>query len=114
MKKIVLILLALMSIGSVSGQGPQRVQAIRTPIVRELPNGESLTILLRGDERKHWVMTTDGWEIEERNEFFYYVTRSRKGEKVVSRRRAHAPEQRSKCEMRWLKRKGVNRMVIAE
>lgn len=110
MKKITLILVALMSIGSgvVFGQqGPQRVQAIRTPIVRELPNGDSITILLRGDERKHWTMTTDGWGIiEQKNGYFYYQKEGKDGTLVATRRKAHDEAKRSKCEKKWLMKKG--------
>lgn len=113
MKKITLILVALMSIGSgvMFGQHdlqrPQKVPAIRTPIVRELPNGDSITILLRGDERKHWTMTVDGWAVKEKdNGYFYYQTAGKDGKLVTTIRKAHDEGKRKKCEKKWLEKKG--------
>lgn len=111
MKKIILTLGLMLTlvILPTMGQAPQRVQAIKDPIVRELPNGDSLTIYLRGDERHHWTMTLDGWAILEKdNGYFYYQRVNRKGELKVSCRKAHNEDQRSKCERRWLDKHGKN------
>ncbi len=87
---------------------PARVQAVKAPIARELPNGDTLMVYLRGDERIHWSMTLDGWQIEEHKGWFYYVT-ERRGAIVRSCRKAHNEDKRSKCEQKWLTRKGINR-----
>lgn len=115
--KAVVIGLMTISAGNIvlaqnlSSEGkPQRVQAIKSPIARELPNGDTLMVYLRGDEHMHWTMTLDGWEIVEKdNGYFYYQTLNRKGEKIASRRKAHNEDKRCACEQRWLTKKGVKK-----
>lgn len=113
MRKITIIMMMLMtSIISLQAQNaPSKVQAIRTPIVRELPNGDTLTIYLRGDEHKHWTMTLDGWGIVEKENGYFYYQKAKKGSETLrtSCRKAHEEGKRSKCEKRWLEKHGVKR-----
>lgn len=89
---------------------PSRVPAYRGMIEYEQPNGEILRTYLRGDERSHFSMTEDGWEIiADPKGWMKYAKRNRKGEKVISCRKAHNVEKRSRCEKRWLERKGIVR-----
>jgi hypothetical protein len=112
MKKILVVaLMGLMSIGLwAQGQakGPAKVPAYKGLIERVQPNGDTLRTYLRGDEHKHWMMTEDGWQIQESKRGWYkYAKKNRKGEVVTSCRKAHNAEKRSKCEKKWLEKKGV-------
>ena len=90
---------------------PQKnVPAYRGIIERTQPNGDVLRTYLRGDERKHWSMTEDGWQIMEgKNGWFRYAKLNRKGEVVIGCRKAHNADKRSKCEKRWLERHGIKK-----
>ena len=111
MKHILLTVLALCALaGGLNAQAPQRVPAAPYPIVREQPNGETVTILMRGDERMHWMMTEDGWQILETKRGWYkYAKMNRKGQVVTSNRRAHDAEKRTKCEKKWLEKHGIRK-----
>lgn len=120
MKKI-LFLVAMMATMTVFGQygacqaqeaAPQKhnVPAYRGVIERVQPNGDTLRTFLRGDERKHWLMTEDGWLIrEDKNGWLKYCKTNNKGEVVLSCRKARNAEKRSKCEQRWLEKRGVKK-----
>lgn len=86
------------------------VPAYRGLIERKQPNGYVLRTYLRGDERMHWVMTEEGWQIREDKKGWYkYCKLNRKGEVVITRRKAHNAEDRSKCENRWLEKHGIKK-----
>ena len=108
MKKVILIAVMAMMVLGVQAQAPAKVPAYRGLIERVQPNGDTLRTYLRGDEHMHWVMTEDGWQIKETEKgWLKYCQKNRKGEVVVSRRKAHNAEKRSKCEKRWLEKKGI-------
>lgn len=109
MKKIFLIVAFLgMILVGVNAQGPARVPAYRGLIERVQPNGDTLRTYLRGDERMHWMMTEDGWQILENDKgWLKYAKQNRKGQVVSSCRKAHNAEKRSKCEKRWLEKHGI-------
>ena len=115
MKKIILLALAgMMTLGLRAATSPNEVPhknavpAYRGLIERVQPNGDTLRTYLRGDERKHWAMTEDGWQIKESDKgWLKYAKKNRKGQVVISLRKAHNVEKRSKCEKRWLERHGV-------
>lgn len=89
-----------------------RVPAYPGLIERTQPNGDTLHTYLRGDERKHWMMTEDGWRINENKKgWLKYVKKTRKGEYVLSCRKAHNAEDRKRCEKRWLERHGVKELI---
>lgn len=107
MKRILLV--ALMA---VLCAGAWAVPAYPGIIERVQPNGDTIRTYLRGDERKHWLMTEDGWQIQENSKgWLVYVKLNRKGEVKTTCRKAHNEEKRSKCEKRWLERKGIKRNV---
>jgi len=110
MKKILLVaIIALMTAG-VYAQAPARVPAYRGMIERVQPNGDTIRTFLRGDERKHWMMMEDGWQImEAKNGWLKYAKLDRKGKAVMSRRKARNVENRSKCEQRWLEKHGIKK-----
>ncbi len=101
-----LVLLALSS----HAQTVRRVPAYRGVIERVQPNGDTLLTYLRGDERKHWMMTVDGWQIaENRRGRLCYMMRNRHGDAVVSRKTAHNAADRKRHEQRWLNRYGIKK-----
>lgn len=113
MKKILLMgaLMAVMMV-EVNAQKPARVPAFRGIIERVQPNGDTLQTYLRGDERMHWMMTEDGWQIIETPKGWYnYAKTNRKGEVVNSRRKAHNEADRSKCEKKWLEKHGIKKHI---
>lgn len=113
MKKIITILFAAILATGLQAQAPARVPAYPGLIERVQPNGDTLRTYLRGDEHKHWMMTEDGWQIlESEKGWLKYARKNRKGEIVISCRKAHNAERRSKCEKRWLERKGVKMIVV--
>ena len=94
----------------VQAQQPARVPASRGIIERVQPNGDTLRTYLRGDERMHWMMTEDGWEIRETAKGWYkYAKLNRKGESVASCRKAHNEADRKKCETKWLEKHGIKK-----
>lgn len=113
MKKVVLLMavMALFVLG-VKAQQPAKVPAYKGVIERVQPNGDTLQIYLRGDERMHFSMTLDGWQIKE-NESGYicYAQQKRDGSIIASKKVAHNEADRTKCEKRWLKRKGIKKVV---
>lgn len=111
MKKILTILLAVIALG-VQAQQPQKVPAYRGEIVREQPDGYQLKTYLRGDERSHYAMTIDGWQIKENPKgFLCYAIQKKDGSIVPSRKVAHNEADRKKCEVRWLQRKGIKKNI---
>ncbi len=109
MRKI-LLLVAVMAMTAVgmNAQQPAKVPAYKGLIERVQPNGDTLRTYLRGDEHKHWMMTEDGWQIKESKKgWLKYAKLNRKGEAVISCRKAHNAEKRSQCEKRWLDKHGI-------
>ena len=108
MKKIITIVFAVLLAYNLYAQQPMRVPAYQGLIERVQPNGDTLRTYLRGDERSHYMMTEDGWQIsEDAKGWLRYTKRNRKGELVTGCRKARNAENRSQCEKRWLKRHGV-------
>ena len=113
MKKILLLVAfaATMAMGAYA-DAPAKVPAKPDMIERVQPNGYVLRTFLRGDERMHWTMTQDGWQIRETKKgWLKYCKLNRKGEVVVSCRKAHNVEDRSKCETKWLNKKGIMKIA---
>lgn len=88
---------------------PARVPAYRGVIDKVQPNGDTLQIYLRGDERMHWTMTLDGWQILTNRKGWICYAKARKEEVIPSCRKAHNEGQRTRCEMRWLERHGIRK-----
>ena len=111
MKKTVLLIavMAMMALG-VRAQEPARVPAYRGLIERVQPNGDTIRTYLRGDERMHWMMTEDGWQIKETKKGWYkYAKLNCKGQPVASCRKVHNADKRSKCEIKWLNKYGIKK-----
>ena len=111
MKKSFLLIavMAMMVLGT-QAQTPEKVPAYRGVIERAQPNGDTLRTYLRGDEHFHFAMTEDGWQIkEDKKGWLKYAKLNRKGEVVISWRKAHNAEKRSKCEKKWLEKHGIKK-----
>lgn len=105
MKKIILI--ALSALGTLSAW----CVPARPGIIEHIqPKGDTLRICLRGDERSHWIMTEDGYQVDvnQQGALCYAIDKGEKGFKV-SKHVAHNKENRSRKEMRFLRRRGVRR-----
>lgn len=113
MRKIFLMMVLATMLGmGISAQQPAKVPAYRGLIERVQPNGDTLRTYLRGDEHRHWMMTEDGWQIKESKKgWLKYAKLNRKGEVVISNRKARNAENRSKCQQRWLEKHGVRKDV---
>ena len=110
MKKVLLVLMgiAVLAVGAYAQQGSP---AYRGEIERVQPNGDTLYTYLRGDERSHYAMTVDGWQIKENTKgYLCYAMQKKDGSIVASRKVAHNEADRKKCEKRWLNRKGIKRV----
>lgn len=90
--------------------GAHAVPAYPGVIQRVQPNGDTLRVFVRGDERSHYTMTEDGWQVMEgKNGWLKYAKLNRKGEVVISCRKAHNAEARRKCEMKWINKYGIKK-----
>ena len=115
MKRIWMItLLAMLTAGlsvhATEKRIPERhnMPAYRGVIERVQPDGYILRTYLRGDERKHWAMTEDGWQIiEDKKGWLRYARQKRNGDVVRSCRKAHNAKDRKQCEQKWLDKHGV-------
>ncbi len=111
MKKVLTLLAVVfaMALGA-EAQQPAKVPAYRGEIVREQPDGYKLITYLRGDERSHYAITADGWQIKEnaKGEWCYAVQK-RDGSIVASRKVARNEADRKKCEVKWLNKKGIKK-----
>ena len=119
MKKFLFLvaLLATMTIGVNAQQpvltgGPSHVPAYPGIIERTQPNGDVLRTYLRGDERMHWMMTEDGWQIlENKKGWLVYAKQKKDGTVKAACRKAHNADKRSKCEKRWLDKHGIKKVI---
>lgn len=81
-----------------------RVPATPNPIEITQPDGSTLTILLRGDERHHYRITLDGYLVMANAKGFYcYAKLNCKKECVPSSRIAKNVSERSPSDWRYLK-----------
>lgn len=105
------LLIGLLATGiSMAQQQPARVPAYRGVIVRIQPNGDTLRVCQRGDERFHYAMTVDGWQVMEgKGGYIYYATPTKTGKAVISNKKAHEAAERSACEQQWLEKNGIRK-----
>lgn len=112
MKKVMMIMALMATMLCANAQAPvQRVPAAPYPITKIQPNGDKLTILLRGDEWGHWAMTVDGWQILENEKgYLCYAQLDKKGNLRPARKVAKDADNRKKSETRWLQKHGIQKM----
>ena len=88
----------------------QRVPAYQGVIIREQPDGYKLQTYLRGDERSHYAMTLDGWQIKENSKGEWcYALQKKDGSIVAGKKVARNEQDRKKCETKWLQKKGIKK-----
>ena len=110
MRRILMTAILAMMVVGIHAQAPSKVPAYRGMIERVQPNGDTLRVYLQGDERSHFTVTEDGWMVLENNKgWLKYAKKNRKGEVVVSCRKAHNAENRKKCETKWINRYGIKK-----
>lgn len=115
MKKLVflLILSTWFAVGYTKVPANRGVPAYPGVIERIQPEGDTLFTYLRGDERKHWTMTLDGWQVlENKRGRLCYAKQCKGGKLVVSRKKAHNEGRRTADEIKWLEKYGVKKEVI--
>jgi len=79
------------------------VPATPYPVVRVLPDGSEITVLLRGDEFFKYELSTDGYLISKSDKGFYeYARMLPEGVIMTTGIRAHNPDQRTADERRLL------------
>lgn len=106
------LLVVMISISSAQTSKRQSVPAYPGVIERIQPNGDTLRTYLRGDERNHWLMTEDGWQIGENDKgWLVYVQQKKDGSTKKSCRKAHNAEARSCCEKKWLDKHGIRKEI---
>lgn len=85
-------------------QNAEAVQANPDPVEYKLPDGNFLTVILKGDEKVRWATTVDGYTILRNKEgFFEYAIQSKEGNLSLSGIRASNVEKRSEKENQLLK-----------
>lgn len=110
MRRILMTAIGAIMAISIYAQGPARVPAYRGLIERVQPNGDTIHVYLRGDEWSHFTMTEDGWQLLENEKgWLKYAKKNRRGEVVMSCRKAHDAAKRKRCETRWLEKKGIKK-----
>ena len=85
---------------------PRRIPAYPGEIRKIQSNGDTIGIYLKGDERSHYVVTADGYQIVEWNNDYYYA-RLKKGQVVRTDRMVKNVGKRSKKDQKWLKWHGI-------
>lgn len=109
MRKLFICIMGAMTITAIAQRTRMaRIPATPHPIQYVQPDGDTLTMRLHGDERKHYRTTLDGYEIIQDNKGYYKYAKARKNGAVkLTCRQAHNPEKRTKCENKFLERKGI-------
>ncbi len=106
MKKTLILLLFMCSSLIVAHAQVNKVPASKKPIEYKQPDGTTLTILLKGDERLHWAETTDGYTLlSNRKNGYEYAKLSRcRKNLVLSGKLAHEADKRTEKEIKYLKK----------
>lgn len=111
MKKIIIA-----TILSLAAAGMWAVPARRIPFDIAQPNGDSITVILHGDEHFHFHTTLDGLLIAKNKKGYYCYavwkeTTNENGktvrEAIAKRKVAKNEADRSKCEKRWIVRRKI-------
>jgi hypothetical protein len=106
MRKTLILLWLACSFTFVSQAQVNKVPASKRPIEYNQPDGTTLTLLLKGDERMHWAETPDGYTLlsNDKNGYEYAkLSRCRKN-LVLSGKLAHDAEKRTEKEINYLKK----------
>ncbi len=85
-KRLIYILLLLISMTLFAQQKPARVPARPGVIERVQPNGDTIHVRLHGDERQHWMTLEDGKTLVQENKKGYicYAKKKKDGRIVAT------------------------------
>ena len=83
-KRLIYILLLLISVTLFAQKKPARVPARPGVIERIQPNGDTIRVRLHGDERQHWMTLEDGKTLvaENKKGYICYAKKKRNGQIV--------------------------------
>ncbi len=97
-------LIVLLTVGVIfSSTTSYAVTAYPYPVEYTLPDGKTLTIYLKGDEKVKWAETPDGWSILLNSSGFYeYAVMDGRGDMVPSGIRVNKEDERSDAEKKLL------------
>ena len=84
------------------------VPAIPTPQKVTQPNGEELTVMIKGDEFFHYMTTADGYTIVKNDQGYYAYGTLVNDEVVPSKIIARDADKRSTSDAAWLQATGKN------
>ena len=84
------------------------VPAIPTPQKVTQPNGEQLTVIIKGDEFHHYMTTADGYTIVKNDQGYYTYGTLLNDEVVASKIIARDADKRSASDAAWLQATGKN------
>ncbi len=81
-KRLIYILLLLISVTLFAQQKPARVPARPGVIERIQPNGDTIRVRLHGDERQHWMTLEDGKTlvVENKKGYICYAKKKKNGQ----------------------------------
>jgi hypothetical protein len=103
-KALLLITLVVSSLMALQAQ-VNKVPASKKPIEYKQPDGTTLTIFMKGDEKMHWAETADGFTLLSNKDGGYeYAKLDKKKNLVKSGKLAHNLDKRTKMEIRFLKK----------
>lgn len=108
-KVIIIVAMCCLGLGSAMAEGVRHVPARPGVVTHVQPDGDTVHICLRGDERRHWIMTVDGWQVEVNNRGVLCYAVEKKDGFRASKHVAHDADDRSRKEMRFLRRKGIKK-----
>lgn len=113
MKKIIVLTIMLAGwmglFAQQNGRGPQKVPAVPYPVEYVQPDGDTLTIRVFGDEHGSWRTTIDYYVLAENSkQTLCYAKVGRDGIYKPTHIKAHNPEDRSRRELRYIKKMDKN------
>ena len=103
MKKTFVLLMFMCSFLFIAHAQVNKVPASKKPIEYKQPDGTTLTVLLKGDEKLHWAETKDGYTLLSNKKGGYeYAKLDRRKNLIKSGKLAHEEGKRTKKEMKFL------------
>jgi immune inhibitor A len=103
-KSLIIISLMVTTFLTVHAQ-VNKVPASKKPIEYKQPDGTTLTLLLKGDEKLHWAETSDGYTLLANKKGGYEYAKLDKNKNLIaSGKLAHNADKRSKKEICYLKK----------
>lgn len=83
------------------------------PVSVKQPDGTTVTLLMHGDEFRHFMTTTDGYTVAKDEEGFYrYAEKGADGQLLPTRQKAMNPAERDEHQLAFLA--GCQKMIVPE